>query len=48
MISNVRYTRAAAPLVRSAGALYLDSTGLPTETVLGRLLAFVRGEAGLA
>ncbi|MFN9755054.1 MAG: (d)CMP kinase [Planctomycetota bacterium] len=41
-------TRAAAPLVRSAGALYLDSTGLPTETVLGRLLAFVRGEAGLA
>ena len=38
-------TRAAAPLVRSAGALYLDSTGLPSETVLGRLLAFVRGEA---
>jgi cytidylate kinase len=39
-------TRADAPLVRAPGAVYVDSTGLPAETVLARLLALVRGEAG--
>lgn len=39
-------TRADAPLVRAPGAVYVDTTGLPAETVMARLLALVRGEAG--
>ena len=35
-------TRSDAPLRQAADALYLDSTGLTTEAVVERLLAFVR------
>jgi len=36
--------RADAPLVRAPDAVYIDSTGLPAEAVMARLLALVRGE----
>lgn len=35
-------TRSDAPLRRAADALYIDSTGLTTEAVVARLLAYVR------
>ena len=38
-------TRSDAPLRQAPDALYVDSTGLTTEAVVGRLLAFVRGPA---
>ncbi len=41
-------TRADAPLRQADGAVYVDSTGLPAEIVLARLLQLVRGEAGSA
>ncbi len=37
-------TRSDAPLQQAADAYYLDTTGLLTEEVVQRLLAFVRGE----
>lgn len=36
-------TRRDAPLRQAADALYVDSTGLTTEAVVARLLAYVRG-----
>jgi cytidylate kinase len=38
-------TRSDAPLVQAHDALYVDSTGLTTEVVVARLLAWVRGKA---
>jgi cytidylate kinase len=38
-------TRVDAPLRQAADALYVDSTGLTTEVVVGQLLAFVRGNS---
>lgn len=38
-------TRSDAPLRQANDALYVDSTGLTTETVVARLFAFVRGAA---
>lgn len=40
-------TRQDAPLMRSEDALYVDSTGLVLDDVVGRLLEYVRG-TGLA
>lgn len=36
-------TRKDAPLLRTDGALYLDSTGKDTDVVVGELLAWIRG-----
>jgi cytidylate kinase len=41
-------TRSDAPLRQAADALYLDSTGLTTDSVVQQLFAFVRGRAGAA
>lgn len=38
-------TRQDAPLQRSDDALYVDTTGLTADDVVGRLLEFVRGDA---
>jgi cytidylate kinase len=38
-------TRSDAPLVQARDALYVDTTGLTTDTVVARLLAWVRGKA---
>ncbi|MCB9887743.1 MAG: (d)CMP kinase [Planctomycetes bacterium] len=38
-------TRSDAPLRQADDAFYLDTTGLLTDDVVGRLLAFVRGAA---
>jgi cytidylate kinase len=38
-------TRSDAPLVQARDALYVDSTGLTTDVVVARLLAWVRGKA---
>jgi cytidylate kinase len=35
-------TRSDAPLRQAADALYVDTTGLTTEAVVARVLAFVR------
>jgi cytidylate kinase len=35
-------TRAASPLVASADAILLDTTGLPVDTVVSRVLEFAR------
>ena len=36
-------TRSDAPLRQSPDAIYVDSTGLTTDAVVGRLLAYVQG-----
>lgn len=38
-------TRSDAPLQQAADALYVDTTGLTTEAVVGRLLDFVRNSS---
>ena len=40
-------TRAVAPLVASADAVLLDTTGMPVEAVVERVLGLVRGAWGL-
>ena len=39
-------TRSVAPLVRAADAEYVDTTGMPVEDVVARVLALVRERAG--
>ena len=38
-------TRQDAPLQQADDALYVDSTGLTLDDVVGQLLTYVRGEA---
>jgi cytidylate kinase len=39
-------TRSVAPLVRAADAVYIDTTGMPVDDVVARVLALVHERAG--
>lgn len=39
-------TRSVAPLVRAADAVYIDTTGVPIDDVVARVLALVREKTG--
>ena len=40
-------TRSVAPLAQAADAVYIDTTGVPVEDVVARVLALVRERRGL-
>jgi CMP/dCMP kinase len=41
-------TRSVAPLAQAADAVYIDTTGVPVDDVVARVLALVRDKAGAA
>lgn len=41
-------TRSVAPLAQAADAVYIDTTGVPVDDVVGRVLALVHEKAGAA
>ena len=39
-------TRSVAPLIRAADAIYIDTTGVPVESVVAQVVGLVRDKAG--